>query len=174
VKISDVDAMEAAGLDVAAIGDAALRAAMKMLPVDGFFHADPHPGNLIVDLDTGVMTFLDCGMVGELTLMQRAHLALFLWTFVKGHVAAMGQQLRSLSVPFRPMDDAVVLRDFEQRMSRYGRGTHPDMKLVMSTAIGGAAGQRLAPRPPAHSGPKGHDAGLGLFHPPCPHGPPIL
>ncbi len=39
---------------------------MKMLLIDGFFHADPHPGNLIVNLDTGVVTFLDCGMVGEL------------------------------------------------------------------------------------------------------------
>lgn len=45
VKISDVDAMQAAGLDIAAVGDAALRAALKMLLVDGYFHADPHPGN---------------------------------------------------------------------------------------------------------------------------------
>ena len=136
VKISDIDAMTAAGLDVGAIGDAALRAAMKMLLIDGVFHADPHPGNLIVNLDTGVVTFLDCGMVGELSVMQRAHLVLLLWTFVKGDVAAMGQQMRALSVPFRPVDDAVFVRNFERRMSRYGRGTKPDIKLVMSTAMG--------------------------------------
>lgn len=136
VKISDVDAMTAAGLDLGAIGEAALRAAMKMLLIDGYFHADPHPGNLIVDLDSGVVTFLDCGMVGELTIMQRAHLVLLLWTFVKGDVAAMGQQLRSLSVPFRPVDDALFLKAFERKMSRYQAGSKPDYKLVMSGAMG--------------------------------------
>jgi ubiquinone biosynthesis protein len=136
VKISDVDAMTAAGLDLGAIGEAALRAAMKMLLIDGYFHADPHPGNLIVDLDSGVVTFLDCGMVGELTIMQRAHLVLLLWTFVKGDVAAMGQQLRSLSVPFRPVDDDAFLKAFERKMSRYQTGSKPDYKLVMSGAMG--------------------------------------
>ena len=136
VKISDVEAMRAAGLDVGAVGEAALRAAMKMLLVDGVFHADPHPGNLIVSLDTGIVNFLDCGMVGELTLMQRAHLVLLLWTFVKGDVPAMGQQLRSISVPFRTVDDARFLKDFERRMSRYSRGSNPDIKLVMSAAMG--------------------------------------
>jgi len=68
VKISEVDAMRHAGLDVAQVGEAALRAAIKMLLIDGFFHTDPHPGNLFVSLDTGVVTFLDCGMVGELTV----------------------------------------------------------------------------------------------------------
>jgi ubiquinone biosynthesis protein len=136
VKISDVEAMQAAGLDVGAVGEAALRAAMKMLLVDGVFHADPHPGNLIVNLDTGIVNFLDCGMVGELTLLQRAHLVLLLWTFVKGDVPAMGQQLRSISVPFRPVDDARFLKEFERRMSRYSRGSNPDIKLVMSAAMG--------------------------------------
>ena len=136
VKISDVEAMQAAGLDLEAIGDAALNAAMKMLLVDGFFHGDPHPGNLVVDLDTGVVTFLDCGMVGELSVMQRAHLVMFLWTFVNGDVPAMAQQLRSLSVPFRPMDEQKFLRDFEKKMSRYDQGSNPDIKVVMSTAMG--------------------------------------
>jgi ubiquinone biosynthesis protein len=136
VKISDLDAMHAAGLDLEVIGDAALRAAMKMLLIDGLFHADPHPGNLIVNLDTGVVTFLDCGMVGELSVMQRAHLVMILWAFVKGDVPAMGQQLRSLSVPFRPVDDQRFLRDFERKMSRYGPGSNPDIKVVLSAAMG--------------------------------------
>ncbi len=82
------------------------------------------------------MTFLDCGMVGELSIAQRAHLVMFLWTFVKGDVAAMGQQLRSLSVPFRPIDENRFLKDFERRMSRYQQGSKPDVKLVMSEATG--------------------------------------
>jgi ubiquinone biosynthesis protein len=136
VKISDVDAMRAAGLDVEAIGESALRAAMKMLIIDGFFHADPHPGNLFVDLDTGVVTFLDSGMVGELTIGQRAHLGMLLWTFVKADIPAMAEQILSLSVPFRPVDENAFRKDFERKMARYGKATAPDVKLVLSTSMG--------------------------------------
>jgi len=128
--------MRAAGLDVAKIGEAALRAAIKMLLIDGFFHADPHPGNLFVNLDTGVVTFLDCGMVGELTVIQRMHLVLLLWTFVHGNLAAMADQLRALSVPFKPVDDKAFSRAFERQMSRYDRGAGTDVKLVLSAAMG--------------------------------------
>jgi len=135
VKISDVSAMRAAGLDVAAIGDAALRAAMKMLLIDGFFHGDPHPGNLFVDLDTGDVTFLDCGMVGELSVAKRAHLVALLWSFTRDDMAGMGQQLRALSVPFREVRDDNFAHDFERKMSRYPKGGHGDVQRVLSGAM---------------------------------------
>ncbi len=136
VKISNVEAMRDAGLDPSAVAKAALRAAIKMLMIDGYFHADPHPGNLFVNLDTGVVTFLDAGMVGQITVAQRANLVLLLWMFVKDDVNGMGRQLRALSVPFR--DDADPERfgkEFERRMARYGRGTGADVKDVMSTSM---------------------------------------
>jgi len=136
VKISDVSAMRRAGLDVAGVGEAALRAAIKMLLIDGFFHADPHPGNLFVNTGTGVVTFLDCGMVGELTVTQRAHMVVLLWTFVAGDIPAMAGQLRALSVPFRPVDDKAFARAFEHKMSRYDRGSKSDVKVVLSSAMG--------------------------------------
>lgn len=136
VKISDVEAMRAAGLDVEAIGNAALQAAIKMLLVDGFFHADPHPGNLIVNLETGVVTFLDAGMVGELSLTQRINLIVLLWEFVNGNVAGMGRQLRSLSVEMRPVNDASFEKAYIRRMSRFGRGSGADLKEVLPAATG--------------------------------------
>jgi ubiquinone biosynthesis protein len=136
VKISNIEAMRQAGLDLTAIGDSALRAAIKMLIIDGFFHADPHPGNLLVNLDTGVVTFLDSGMVGQISLAQRANLGVLLWTFVQDDVPAMGRQLRSLSVPFRDdVDDRRFDKDFERKMSRYGRGSGADVKSVISASI---------------------------------------
>jgi ubiquinone biosynthesis protein len=149
VKISNVEAMRAAGLDLQAIGDSALRAAIKMLIIDGFFHADPHPGNLLVSLDTGVVTFLDSGMVGQITLAQRANLGVLLWTFVSGDVPAMGRQLRSLSVPFRDdADDKAFDKDFERKMARYlGSGT-ADIKAVLNAgfAVLRDNGYRLDPQ----------------------------
>jgi ubiquinone biosynthesis protein len=127
--------MDAAGLDRAVIGENALRAAIKMLLVDGFFHADPHPGNLIVSLDTGVVTFLDCGMVGELSVAQRVNMIVLLWTVVQGDMTAMGQQLRSLSQPFRPVDDAAFIRAFERKMARYGKGSGADFKDILNAGM---------------------------------------
>jgi ubiquinone biosynthesis protein len=135
VKISNVAAIDAAGLDRALIGENALRAAIKMLLIDGFFHADPHPGNLIVNLETGVVTFLDSGMVGELTVMQRVNMIALLWTVVQGDMTAMGQQLRALSEPFRPVDDAAFVRNFERKMARYGRGSGADFKDILSAGM---------------------------------------
>ena len=40
----------AAGLDPTVIADNAVKAAVKMILIDGFFHADPHPGNVMVSL----------------------------------------------------------------------------------------------------------------------------
>ncbi len=147
VKISDLEAIDAAGIDRGVLGTNALRAAIKMLLVDGFFHADPHPGNLYVDLQTGNVTFLDCGMVGELTVMQRINLVALLWTVVNGDMTAMASQLRSLSEPFRPVDEANFVRTFERRMARYGKGSGADFDDVFNAgmAVLRDAGLRLDP-----------------------------
>ncbi len=136
VKISNVQAIDAAGLSRAVLGENALRAAIKMLLIDGFFHADPHPGNLIVNLETGVVTFLDSGMVGELTVMQRINMIMLLWTVVQRDMTAMGEQLRALSQPFRPVDDNQFGKIFERRMARYGGGSGADFKEVLGAGMG--------------------------------------
>jgi ubiquinone biosynthesis protein len=113
-----------------------MRAAIKMLLIDGFFHADPHPGNLIVSLETGTVTFLDSGMVGELSVAQRVNMIALLWTVVQGDMTAMGQQLRALSQPFRQVDDAAFVRQFERKMARYGRGSGADFNDVLNAGMG--------------------------------------
>jgi len=120
VKISDVEAIEQAGLDREVLARNALRALIKQLPVDGFFHADPHPGNLLVDLDTGVLTFIDLGMMGELDLHQRLRLAQLLIVAQQRSVDGMADALRGMSTPFRgDVDEKAFRRDFARRVGRY-------------------------------------------------------
>jgi ubiquinone biosynthesis protein len=170
VKISNVAALDAAGLDRAVIGRNALRAAIKMLLIDGFFHADPHPGNLIVDLETGVVTFLDSGMVGELRVGQRITMIALLWTIVQGDMAAMGQQLRALSEPFRPMDDAAFVRAFERRMARYGPGSGADFKDVLAAGTGVLRDQGLRLDPALTLAIKSMTQASAFFAPLAPQG----
>jgi ubiquinone biosynthesis protein len=108
------DEIVAAGLDPVAIADSAVRASIKMLLIDGFFHADPHPGNVLVSLDTGILTFLDTGMVGTLTLRQRFALVNLLETAGERDPLALAQALRGLSEPLNgtPPDPQAFDQDF--------------------------------------------------------------
>ncbi len=75
IKITDYDAITAAGISRAAVADRLLATYLKQIFEDGFFHADPHPGNLFVlplsekDEDGFTkfrLTFIDFGMVGRM------------------------------------------------------------------------------------------------------------
>ncbi len=73
IKITDYDAITAAGIDRAEVAKVLLSTYLKQIFEDGFFHADPHPGNLFVtprpvteENRTGwQLTFVDFGMVGS-------------------------------------------------------------------------------------------------------------
>lgn len=125
VKVSDVEAIEAAGLDREEIARNALRALVKQLPVDGFFHADPHPGNLLVNLETGVLTFIDLGMMGELDVQKRLRLGQLMVVAQQGSAEGMASALRGMSLPIAgEVDEKGFRRDFVRRMGRYmGQGT---------------------------------------------------
>ncbi len=74
IKISKVDELREAGFDTTELGATFVRALIKQVLVDGFFHGDPHPGNILVDPDTRTIVFLDFGLVGQLTQQQRLDL----------------------------------------------------------------------------------------------------
>jgi predicted unusual protein kinase regulating ubiquinone biosynthesis (AarF/ABC1/UbiB family) len=65
IKISNYEALEAAGLNRSALARIGARSYLQQLLNDGFFHADPHPGNLAVRPD-GALIFYDFGMMGEI------------------------------------------------------------------------------------------------------------
>jgi len=63
-------AVEAAGLDRKLLAARGVDAFLKMILIDGFFHADPHPGNVFYLLDHR-MVIIDFGMVGRLSPQRR-------------------------------------------------------------------------------------------------------
>jgi predicted unusual protein kinase regulating ubiquinone biosynthesis (AarF/ABC1/UbiB family) len=66
IKISDYKELEVAGLDRQAIARQSATAYLQQLLTDGFFHADPHPGNVAVEPKTGALIFYDFGMMGRI------------------------------------------------------------------------------------------------------------
>jgi ubiquinone biosynthesis protein len=70
VRIDDLEAISARGLDPHAIGKRGFLAYLKMIFEDGFFHGDPHPGNLLVTED-GTIVVLDFGIAGTIRPEKR-------------------------------------------------------------------------------------------------------
>ncbi|HMB45938.1 MAG TPA: AarF/ABC1/UbiB kinase family protein [Candidatus Methanoperedens sp.] len=65
IRISDLQKLEEAGLDKKKISTDLANAYLKMIFEDGFYHADPHPGNIFVSPE-GKIIFLDFGMAGHI------------------------------------------------------------------------------------------------------------
>ncbi|MFQ3615057.1 MAG: AarF/UbiB family protein, partial [Cyanobacteriota bacterium] len=65
IKISDYEALSAAGLDRKVLARLGAESYLRQLLKDGFFHADPHPGNIAVKPD-GTLIFYDFGMMGRI------------------------------------------------------------------------------------------------------------
>ena len=65
IKISHYEALEASGLDRKRLAKLGAEAYLQQLLNDGFFHADPHPGNLAVSTN-GALIFYDFGMMGQI------------------------------------------------------------------------------------------------------------
>jgi len=64
-KLSDQESLKAQGLDVLALVDSGIQCSLRQLLEFGYFHADPHPGNLLATPD-GRLAFLDFGMMSEM------------------------------------------------------------------------------------------------------------
>ncbi len=73
IKISHYEALEAAGLDRKELARLGAKAYLHQLLDDGFFHADPHPGNIAVS-PTGALIFYDFGMMGQVQPVTRQKL----------------------------------------------------------------------------------------------------
>ena len=123
VKFSRLGGAEPVGLDRAALARTFLRAMMKQLLIDGFFHGDPHPGNLFVDPDDGRITFLDLGLVGELRTDQRLDLIDLILSMQQQDAYGLAQVIPRLCTQTRPLDElafrAMVNRVLNQEW-KYG------------------------------------------------------
>jgi ubiquinone biosynthesis protein len=78
IKVSDVNALIKANLRPADIARVGVNLVLRQIFTNGFFHADPHPGNILV-LKDGRFCFLDYGAVGIVSATLRHHLGVILY-----------------------------------------------------------------------------------------------
>lgn len=96
-RIGDFEVLDARGLDRAAIARTSADALMRQVFHAGFFHADPHPGNFLVD-EGGRIAVLDFGMVGRLDDDTRRSLVELLLATVRQDPDAMMLAFQTLGI----------------------------------------------------------------------------
>ena len=126
IKISDAERLRAAGLDTSHLGTVFIRAMIKQVLVDGFFHGDPHPGNVLVDPDSRRIIFLDFGLVGELRTDQRTTLIQLLLGLKGADSAAIADALIGLGQPGPDWDERRFRRDIDRVVRQYLIYSHVD------------------------------------------------
>ncbi|MEH2110861.1 ABC1 kinase family protein [Nostoc sp.] len=114
IKISQYEALEAAGLDRKAIARQGAQAYLLQLLNSGFFHADPHPGNIAVSAN-GALIFYDFGMMGRIKSNVREGLMQTLFGIAQKDGNRVVQSLIELGA-IAPTDDIGPVRRSVQYM----------------------------------------------------------
>ncbi|MEO0886544.1 MAG: AarF/UbiB family protein [Cyanobacteria bacterium J06648_10] len=94
------------------------RAFLSQYFVTGFFHADPHPGNLFY-LEDGKVAILDCGMMGRLDPQTRATLTELVLAIVSSDAQRCAQLTLQLTEPLKHIDLVKLESDYSRLLSRY-------------------------------------------------------
>ncbi len=95
IKITDVAQLEQAGLQPAQVVQDLVTAYCQMIFVDGIYHADPHPGNILVQ-PSGRIVLLDFGAIGYLSSSMRQGISAFFEAIIKADEKQMLRSLREM------------------------------------------------------------------------------
>lgn len=156
--MADVEALRARGLDMKAMADTIIQSFLRHAIRDGFFHADMHQGNLLVD-QNGLLVALDFGITGRLLRKERVFLAEILHGFITRNylrvaevhfeagyvpptedVHSFAQALRAIGEPILdlPADQISMARLLTQLFEvteQFNMHTQPQLLLLQKTMV---------------------------------------
>ncbi len=117
VKVSDVSALRALGVDKKDVATRLVQLYCQMIFVDGVYHADPHPGNVLVQKN-GAIVLLDFGAVAELSPHMREGIPEFLEGVLRRDTDRLFKSMRKMGFISRASDEAVsekIIEYFHRR-----------------------------------------------------------
>lgn len=128
IAIDDHEALQNEGYDLAEIGAKLADNYVRQIMEDGFFHADPHPGNLRVR--DGKIVWLDMGMMGSLSEKQRTLIGKAIMGIARGDIKACRDAVLGLGEFREKADKRQLYRDIEELLERYGAVGLGDMDVA--------------------------------------------
>jgi predicted unusual protein kinase regulating ubiquinone biosynthesis (AarF/ABC1/UbiB family) len=116
-KVIDLEGLRARRISAVKVNRLLVRTYLKQLLEDGFFHADPHPGNLLV-MDSGHLAFFDFGMVGRITRRLQSQMIDAFFHVVGRDVQGLSQDILSLNF-LKPGVDPETVRPVVESLFKH-------------------------------------------------------
>lgn len=139
IKINDYEGITAAGIDRAAVAARLLNTYLQQIFEDGFFHADPHPGNLFVhplgedapvETEGWELTFVDFGMTGRVPPNVKAGLREMLIGVGTQDAARVVRSYQTLGILLPEADTGLITRATEEVFQRYWGKTMTELTSI--------------------------------------------
>lgn len=118
IKASRVERLREKGMDLRLIAERGCNLIMEQIFVHGFFHADPHPGNIFI-LPDNVICFLDFGMMGRLSMQNREDFTDLLLHIIARHERKLTDSVLKLTNHYGEVDRDALTRDLAEMLDRY-------------------------------------------------------
>lgn len=144
IRIDDTEALKAEGCDLRELARKLASAYVKQVLDDGFFHADPHPGNIIVK-DAGIV-WLDLGMTGSLSQRDRVLFKNAIIAVAAGDVYGLKAAVLGISRHSGKINHSRLTDDLDSMLSNYGSLEMGSINIgeVMTDLIGIARSNGLS------------------------------
>jgi ubiquinone biosynthesis protein len=118
LKITDRASLEAHNIDGPLLARRATEVVLKMIFEDGFYHADPHPGNFFIE-EGGRIGIVDFGMVGAVDEPTKEQLVSLLFAITANDSVRLVDILLEFGATGSPVDKDKLGRDLNHLLSRY-------------------------------------------------------
>jgi ubiquinone biosynthesis protein len=144
VKVSAVRGADAPDVSPALVARRGADVILKQVLVHGLFHADPHPGNILV-LSGNVISFVDFGIVGRVSRHMRRQLTAVILAIHRRDAERLAAIVTSVSVPLGPVNQAELARDLEEMLDLYADVAIGDLSLqdVLGSVVAAMRRHRL-------------------------------
>ncbi len=119
IKIDNLEALDEAGVDRKKVADVLIHSIFKQVLMDGFYQADPHPGNFLVESTTGTINYIDLGMMGVLGSGQRDLLSDIVLAIIQRDTHEIVKLAMELGAVSQEVDEARLERDFDRILNKY-------------------------------------------------------
>ncbi|HEY0150826.1 MAG TPA: AarF/UbiB family protein [Longimicrobium sp.] len=128
-KITELSPLRHMEIDGVALAEELFQAYLKQILVDGFFHADPHPGNVFVTTD-GRVALLDLGMVGRIPPSLQDHLLRLMLAVADGNGEEAARISIAMGSPLEGLwEEEKFVREVTELVSRFYGATAREIEL---------------------------------------------